>query len=118
MATPQLAVALSLILVLWTGREQQTQTGAITPLKKLLFSKSADGLKIGLFSLMNRNGVEIGIMNRGGAVALGFDSLDGCLKDNPFFGALVGRFGNRTARAGSNWTVSFTDRRSLTAKTT
>ena len=30
-----------------------------------------------------------------GDVVLGFDSLDGYLGPNPFFGAIVGRYGNR-----------------------
>jgi aldose 1-epimerase len=82
-------------------------------LKKQLFGKTADGQEIDLYTLTNRNGVAIGIMNRGGTVVsirvpdrngklgdvvLGFDSLDGYLKDNPFFGALVGRYGNRIAK--------------------
>jgi aldose 1-epimerase len=33
-----------------------------------------------------------------GDVALGFDSLSAYIKDNPFFGALVGRYGNRIAK--------------------
>jgi aldose 1-epimerase len=33
-----------------------------------------------------------------GDIVLGFDSLDGYLADNPFFGALVGRYGNRIAK--------------------
>ena len=105
--------ALSLGLILMMGCGQKTQTGAITPLKKQLFGKTADGHDVDLYTLTNRNGVEIGIMNRGGTVvsirvpdrngkvgdvALGFDSLDGYLQDNPFFGALVGRYGNRIAK--------------------
>ena len=33
-----------------------------------------------------------------GDIVLGFDSLDGYLKDHPFFGAIVGRYGNRIAQ--------------------
>src|SRR5438105_11891005 len=33
-----------------------------------------------------------------GDVVLGYDNLDGYLTNNPFFGCLVGRYGNRIAR--------------------
>jgi len=32
-----------------------------------------------------------------GVVVLGYDHLDGCLKHNPYFGTLVGRYGDRIA---------------------
>jgi aldose 1-epimerase len=113
MFSPRLIAALGLGLVLLTGCGQKTQTGAITPLKKQLFGKTANGQEIDLYTLTNKSGVEIGIINRGGTVvsirvpdrsgkpgdiALGFDSLDGYLKDIPYFGALVGRYGNRIAK--------------------
>src|ERR1035437_9470004 len=104
-------------LVLLTACGRKPETGATTPLKKQLFGKTADGQEIDFYTLTNRNGVAIGIMNRGGTVVsirvpdrsgklgdvvLGFDSLDGYLKANPFFGALVGRYGNRTATGRFN----------------
>ncbi len=107
------ALGIGLVLLTGCARKTETQTGAITPLKKQLFGKTADGQPIDLYTLTNRNGVEIGIMNRGativsirvpdrsgklGDVALGFDSLDGYLKGTAFFGALVGRYGNRIAK--------------------
>jgi len=106
-------IALGIGLVLLTGCGRKTETGAITPLKKQLFGKTADGREIDLYTLTNKNGVEIGIMNYGGTivsirvpdrsgklgdVTLGFDSIDGYLKGHPFFGALVGRYGNRIAK--------------------
>ena len=36
---------------------------------------------------------------RFGDIVLGFDTLDGYLRKNPFFGALVGRYANRIANA-------------------
>ncbi len=33
-----------------------------------------------------------------GDIVLGFDSLDGYLKGHPFFGAIIGRYGNRIAK--------------------
>ena len=74
---------------------------------------TADGQAIELYTLENKNGMEVTITNYGGIVqsikvpdragkiadvALGFDTLDGYLKDNPYFGAIVGRYGNRIAK--------------------
>ncbi len=33
-----------------------------------------------------------------GDIVLGFDSIDGYLKGHPFFGAIIGRYGNRIAK--------------------
>ncbi len=64
------------------------------------------------FSLSNDNDMEIRVINYGGIVthinipdvkgdiidvSLGFDNLDPYLEDHPFFGAIVGRYGNRIA---------------------
>jgi aldose 1-epimerase len=89
------------------------ESGGITSLKKQSFGKTAAGEEVDLYTLTNKNGVEAGIMTYGaivvslkvpdrtGAVAdvvLGFDSLDGYLKEHPYFGAIVGRWGNRIAK--------------------
>lgn len=64
------------------------------------------------YTLTNKNGVEMQVMNYGGIitslrvpdkngvvedVVLGYDSLSGYLKTTPYFGAIVGRYGNRIA---------------------
>jgi aldose 1-epimerase len=65
------------------------------------------------YTLTNANGMQVSIINYGGAitkiitpdkngnlgdVVTGFETLDGFLQNNnPFFGALVGRYGNRIA---------------------
>jgi len=66
------------------------------------------------YTLTNANGMQVGILNYGGTltkiltkdkdgkfgdVILGFDSIGGYTqKGNPFFGALIGRYGNRIAK--------------------
>ena len=82
--------------------------------KKNAFGKTKDGEAVDLYVLANANGMEVAITNygatvisvkvadRGGKfadVVLGFDSLDGYLGNEPYFGALVGRYGNRIAKA-------------------
>ncbi len=77
------------------------------------FGKLADGTPVDLYTLRNANGAEAGIINYGGLViflkvpdkngkfgdvVLGYDNLDGYLKDTPYFGALIGRYGNRIAK--------------------
>jgi aldose 1-epimerase len=67
------------------------------------------------YTITNNNGMEVGIINYGGAITkiitpdkdgnranitTGFETLEGYLqKENPYFGALIGRYGNRIANA-------------------
>jgi aldose 1-epimerase len=79
-------------------------------IQKQLFGATADGRRVDLYTLTNANGLEAGIMNYGGVVVsvrvpdrrgslgdvvLGYDKLDGYLKKGAYFGALIGRYGNR-----------------------
>jgi len=77
------------------------------------FGKNADDENIDLYTLRNAKGVEAKITNLGGIlvslkvpdrngkfddVVLGFNDLDSYLKPHPYFGALIGRYGNRIAK--------------------
>jgi aldose 1-epimerase len=83
-------------------------------LKKSAFGKTKDGQPVGIYTLTNTGGMEVAITNYGGVVVsiktpdrsgkfadvvLGFDTFDAYLNNTPFFGALVGRYGNRIAKA-------------------
>jgi aldose 1-epimerase len=74
---------------------------------------TADGQSVDLYTLRNAHGVEARITNYGGIlvslkvpdrngkfddVVLGFNDLDTYLKGHPYFGALIGRYGNRIAK--------------------
>ncbi|MBI4877014.1 MAG: galactose mutarotase [Acidobacteria bacterium] len=100
-------------LALLVSCAPKKETGGITRVKKQPFGKTAAGEAVDLYTLTNRSGVEAAITSYGGIVVslktpdragaladivLGFDSLDGYLKGHPFFGALVGRYGNRIAK--------------------
>jgi aldose 1-epimerase len=78
------------------------------------FGQTKDGESVEIFTLRNANGMEAAIMtygaivqalripSQGGApvdVVLGFDDLNGYLTDEPYFGAIVGRYGNRIGNA-------------------
>jgi aldose 1-epimerase len=85
---------------------------AKSSMKKQPFGKTADGQAVDLFTLTNAKGMEVSITNFGGIVVtlkvpdrngklddvvLGYDQLDGYLTNKAFFGALIGRYGNRVA---------------------
>ncbi|SFQ24402.1 aldose epimerase family protein [Hymenobacter arizonensis] len=79
------------------------------------FGKTTDGTEVQLFTLRNSSGAQATITNYGGTltslmvpdkdgkmgdVILGFDNVSGYqsaeyLKSGPYFGALIGRYGNR-----------------------
>lgn len=93
------------------GARKQSEEGV--NVTKEMFGKTADGRAVEIFTLRNKSGVEARITNYGGIVVslktpdragklddivLGFDSLDGYLGEHPYFGAIVGRYGNRIAK--------------------
>jgi len=87
-----------------------TSVGAMEP----EFEKTIDGKQVNLFTLTNKNGVKAMITNYGGRlvslyipdkegkmtdVVAGFSSVKGYQNSTePYFGATIGRFGNRIAR--------------------
>jgi len=77
------------------------------------FGRLADGADVEVFTLTNARGMEVRtipygavivsvrVPDRGGRlddVVLGFDTLDGYTTKSPYFGAVVGRYGNRIAK--------------------
>ena len=77
------------------------------------FGTTQDGKPVEIYTLRNDNGMVVRIMTYGGIiqsikvpdkngqlgnVALGYDTLDGYLTNSPYFGALIGRYGNRIAK--------------------
>ncbi len=80
--------------------------------KKEPFGTTPDGKAVELYTLTNSHGIEVRVTNYGGIVVsvktpdksghfaditLGFDTLPGYSSNHPYFGALVGRYGNRIA---------------------
>lgn len=100
-----------------------------TSVEKSLYGITADGVQIDRYTLINDNGIAVEIITYGGRitklsvpdkegtfknVVLGFDSLAQYEAKNPFFGALVGRYGNRIANAkfsldGTEYTLAAND---------
>lgn len=94
-------------------KEATKEQGATATVTKQQYGKTADGQAVDLYILKNKNGVEAAITNYGAIVvwlktpdakgqladiALGFDNLEGYLGTHPYFGAVVGRYGNRIAK--------------------
>ena len=103
--------AAAMVAACFTGCESMSNTpkGTIT---KADFGKTTEGVPVELYTLRNSKGMEATIMTYGGIVTslktrdkhgqfgdvvLGYDNLDGYLKSTPYFGALIGRYGNRIA---------------------
>jgi aldose 1-epimerase len=114
------AMAVSLLLVNCNPKKNATESemkDSVQPKKSEVtvrpFGTLADGKAVSLYTLTNANGMTMKVINYGGIitsltapdkngtfedVVLGHDSLGGYLKSNPYFGALIGRYGNRIAK--------------------
>ena len=77
------------------------------------FGQTKEGVAVDLYTLSNNKGAEVGVCNYGGLVVflkvpdrngrpgdvvLGYEALADYIKDSPYFGALIGRYGNRIAK--------------------
>ncbi|QIX62861.1 galactose mutarotase [Hymenobacter sp. BT18] len=108
-----------------------TQSASRTMPTSSVFGQMADGTQVQLYTLTNAHGLKATITNYGGTltsllvpdkngklgdVVLGFDSLEGYLapvykQEGPYFGALIGRYGNRIAKGkftleGKQYTIA------------
>lgn len=94
-------------------KNQGNNLSEMTNIRKENFGATGEGDTIELYTLTNKNGVELKVISYGGRitslkvpdrdgnledVVLGFDTAEDYLEENPFFGALIGRYGNRIAK--------------------
>lgn len=121
-AGPKLLLSAGIAMLLLSavqvqGEETSSGNAAERGIDKSVFGQLPDGRQVDVYRLTNANGIELQVTNYGGIIlslktpnvagefddiALGFDSLDAYLSDeyqqaNPYFGAIIGRYGNRIA---------------------
>jgi aldose 1-epimerase len=115
--TFQLISTLLIANLLFFACKQEATPKMVAPKKvnieKSVFGTLPDGRAVDLYTLRNQKGMEVKIMTYGGAIVnwtapdrngkyddivLGCDSLAGYLRGTPYFGALIGRYGNRIAK--------------------
>ena len=90
-----------------------TSTKLMNSIPKQSFGTTKDGQAVDLYTMTNPSGTSAGIITYGGTVqsltvksrtgmlsdvVLGFDSLLDYESEHPYFGALIGRYGNRIAK--------------------
>lgn len=105
-----------------------SDTEKSTKISQETFGHMEDGTEVFLFTLSNSN-IQAQITNYGGIITsllvpdkdgnvenivLGFDNLEDYLDEHPYFGALIGRFGNRIAEGrfeldGTEYQLSVND---------
>ncbi len=93
------------------------------------FGTLPDGSAVEIFTVTNTNGLKARLMTYGATLVsleipdrngvfadcvLGYETLDGYLKASPYFGAIVGRYGNRIAKGkftldGTPYTLATND---------
>ena len=106
--TPVILFALAFVITSCVPQAPPPVGVSLTPYGQV------DGKSVFLYTLINKNGLEARITNYGGIVVtlmvpdrqgsfadivLGYDSLASYVKATPYFGALIGRYGNRIGKA-------------------
>jgi aldose 1-epimerase len=108
-----LLVLLAIIVVPVALRAEAGDAGKQEKVQKTSFGKLPDGTEIEQYTLSNSKGAVAKVITYGATLAelwmpdkagkkvdvvLGFDNLASYAGDHPFFGATVGRYGNRIAK--------------------
>ena len=108
------------------GPEEESTSGTVV---QEPFGTTPEGDSVDLFKFTNANGVEVRAISYGGTiisletpdregvtgdVVLGFDNLQAYLDGTPYFGAIIGRYGNRIGGArfeleGATFTLAAND---------
>jgi len=110
------AIGLALLAALGCGSGHDVRGNSVTStasISQAPFGTLPNGDSVSLYTLTNPHGMEVQITNYGGIivslkvpdrtgalgdVVLGYDSLAEYVRNSPYFGAIVGRYGNRIAR--------------------
>jgi aldose 1-epimerase len=120
------SLGLLLLTSACTKKEALQQPGTIT---KAEFGAMPDSTKVDIYTLVNHSGITMKVTNYGGIITslmvpdkkgvaadivLGYDSLSGYIAKTPYFGALIGRYGNRIAKGkftldGKEYTLALND---------
>jgi aldose 1-epimerase len=92
---------------------QEVKATEMVTIEKSAYGTTPKGEKIDRYTLKNQKGMEVNIITYGGIISslkvpnkagvseevvIGFNSLEQYMKPNPYFGALIGRYGNRIAK--------------------
>ena len=103
----------SLIIVSCENMLKKNKAMPLVTIEKKAFGRTLDGVDIDQYILKNRNGMEISAINYGGIITswkakdregnykdivLGFNKLSEYETESPYFGAIIGRYGNRIAK--------------------
>jgi len=111
-----LLIVLSVISLMFAAcqtAEVKKPTNLSEKITKSFFGKLSDGQEIDVYTLENKNGLKTEIINYGAIqisllvpdkngnlddIILGYDGIDNYVTNNPYFGSIIGRYGNRIAK--------------------
>jgi aldose 1-epimerase len=92
---------------------EPAEGGTAMDVRSQAFGRTQDGTEVEIYALTNDRGLRARVMTYGatlvslevpdragkmGDIVLGYDALEGYLKSSPYFGSIVGRYGNRIAK--------------------
>ena len=115
-----------LIIVSCVNTVKKNKIMPLVTIEKKVFGTTKNGVNIDQFILKNKSGMEISAINYGGIITswkakdrdgeykdivLGFNDLSQYETESPYFGAIIGRYGNRIAKGkftlnGENYTLA------------
>jgi aldose 1-epimerase len=116
-------------VLLFSAGACQTDRKAQPPMQTKIFGKLSDGREVHQYTLTNRAGAVVQIIDYGATVTslrvpdkngkiedvvLGYDSVQGYVDGTSYFGAIVGRYGNRIGKGrfqldGKEYSVTVND---------